>query len=182
LSSTRPCSISIEENEAVIDYALRKRDVQVLDAGLSFGDAGFTRYRDRQFDESLKLSRRVYPHKQNLDGFFICKLKKLSSKIKTKAKNDDEGDADDFENNNEAAEEVEEPVVVPKKKKKLPKPSRVSVAKSFETGGGAQEEVEKVLQQEQGQSERRRGRGRPEAQAQLKMTQTIIHTTCHLPE
>jgi ribosomal RNA methyltransferase Nop2 len=153
------CSISIEENEAVIDYALRKRDVQVLDAGLSFGDAGFTRYRDRQFDESLKLSRRVYPHKQNLDGFFICKLKKLSSKIKTKAKNDDEGDADDFENNNEAAEEVEEPVVVPKKKKKLPKPSRVSVAKSLKQEAEPKKKSKKFFNKNKGKAKGGEGAG-----------------------
>jgi ribosomal RNA methyltransferase Nop2 len=143
----------------VIDYALRKRDVQVLDAGLSFGDAGFTRYRDRQFDESLKLSRRVYPHKQNLDGFFICKLKKLSSKIKTKAKNDDEGDADDFENNNEAAEEVEEPVVVPKKKKKLPKPSRVSVAKSLKQEAEPKKKSKKFFNKNKGKAKGGEGAG-----------------------
>jgi ribosomal RNA methyltransferase Nop2 len=41
------CSISVEENEEVVNYALRKRHVKVVDSGLTFGVEGFTRFRDK---------------------------------------------------------------------------------------------------------------------------------------
>eukprot|EP00026_Physarum_polycephalum_P004453 Phypoly_transcript_04472.p1 GENE.Phypoly_transcript_04472~~Phypoly_transcript_04472.p1 ORF type:complete len:487 (+),score=97.68 Phypoly_transcript_04472:534-1994(+) len=77
------CSISVEENEAIVDKALKKRFVKVVDSGLEFGKEGFTRYRGKAFHPSLKLSRRYYPHAHNIDGFFVCKLHKFANGIRT---------------------------------------------------------------------------------------------------
>lgn len=71
------CSITVEENEQVVQYALSKRpNVRVVDTGLTFGVEAFTNYMGKTFEPKIKLARRFYPHKYNIDGFFVCKLKK----------------------------------------------------------------------------------------------------------
>ena len=78
------CSVLVEENEAIVDYALRKRpNVKVVDADLAFGKEGFVNHSGKRFHPSLKLTRRYYPHTHNLDGFYVARLKKMSNVVPT---------------------------------------------------------------------------------------------------
>ena len=72
------CSIAAEENEGVVDYILKRRFVKIVETGLPVDKEGITKYEDMRFDQRVRLSRRVYPHMHNMDGFFIAKF------IKTK--------------------------------------------------------------------------------------------------
>ncbi|RWA09374.1 hypothetical protein EKO27_g5743 [Xylaria grammica] len=64
------CSVSVEENEMVVQYALKKRpNVRLVSTELPFGKEGFTAYQGKTFE--------FYPHTLNLDGFFVAKFHKI---------------------------------------------------------------------------------------------------------
>lgn len=100
------CSVTVEENEGVVEYALRKRpNVRLVETGLTFGREGFTSYRGKRFNEKMKFTRRFYPHMYNVDGFFVAKLKKIAPTPKA-------GDAEKVSQEKED-EEMEEEDSVP---------------------------------------------------------------------
>ena len=75
------CSIAVEENEWVVDYALRTRYVKLVEIGMSeeVGEAGLTKHKHLRFHPSLNLTRRIYPHVHNMDGFYVAKFKKFAN-------------------------------------------------------------------------------------------------------
>ena len=109
------CSVSVFENEEVVQYALQKRDIQIIDSGLeaNLGSPGFVRYQQKRFHPSMGLCRRLYPHTVNMDGFFVCKIKKLSDKTKGV----DTGDEEET-NANDATKETEVETDIPVEEKK----------------------------------------------------------------
>ncbi|GAA5921448.1 hypothetical protein JCM3775_003052 [Rhodotorula graminis] len=77
------CSVTTEENEAVVSYALRKRShIKLVDTGLPFGKEGFKSFRGKQFGKGIELTRRFYPHVQNVDGFYVAKFAILAKEKK----------------------------------------------------------------------------------------------------
>lgn len=81
------CSFAVEENEGVIDYAIRKLNVKVLDCNLEVENKTITRFKGKVYSDKVKKCVRVLPHVHNLDGFFIAKLQKLKAKETGSTKN-----------------------------------------------------------------------------------------------
>lgn len=75
------CSVAPEENEIVLDNILQKYPLSVesIDiAGLENLDEGMTFYKGHKLHPSLHKTRRVWPHKHGMEGFFIARLKKTA--------------------------------------------------------------------------------------------------------
>ena len=114
------CTISVEENEWVIDYALKHRYVKCIETGLEIGEPGFVQFREKHFHPSIANTRRIYPHIHEIDGFFIAKLKKYSDgpklkgdgekkeEKKNKKEKKDKKEKKEIEYDNEIMEEEEE--------------------------------------------------------------------------
>lgn len=72
------CSFAPEENEEIIDYALQRSSIRIIETGLPVGEPGFTHPFNTELDSSLRFARRFYPNLHQMEGFFICKLEKLA--------------------------------------------------------------------------------------------------------
>jgi len=112
------CSVSVFENEEVVNYALQKRDIKIVESGLEFGKPGFVRYQQQRFHPSVALTRRFYPHVHNMDGFYVAKIVKLSDRKPEDSLEPEEGEEEAVP----VQQKKEEKALTQKKRKKhLPK-------------------------------------------------------------
>jgi 16S rRNA C967 or C1407 C5-methylase (RsmB/RsmF family) len=68
------CSFAPEENEAMVDRAVKEFGVRVEPIG--FGSEGIGSFAGADFHPSVKNARRFYPHLHDTTGFFIARLRK----------------------------------------------------------------------------------------------------------
>ena len=141
------CSISVEENEWVIDYALKHRFVKLVETGLEVGESGLANYKEKRFHPSLKLCKRIYPHVHNMDGFFVAKLRKFANGVKS------------VESISTAAEEQKVKAKEKAKKQKLNQKKKALKKKSKEFKKGKEEE--KVSEQKVTESKKAKKKDKP---------------------
>lgn len=69
------CSMEPEEDEMVIDWAIKTLKLKVLEANC-IGDNGLTNVLGKALDSSVSRCKRLWPHKTGTQGFFIARLTK----------------------------------------------------------------------------------------------------------
>ena len=70
------CTFAPEENEAVLDHALRETDCDLVAFDLPVETApGVTEWEGETYDDRVELAHRVYPHHNDTGGFFCAKLR-----------------------------------------------------------------------------------------------------------
>ncbi len=73
------CTLTIEENEFVINKVLEKYPVELIEFKIDIPhQPGFTEFNNYKFHPSLSLTKRILPWKIKSEGFFISKLKKIA--------------------------------------------------------------------------------------------------------
>lgn len=71
------CTLSVEENEMVIDKILLKYPVEIEEINLPVpAHPAFTSYKGVEFSKSISKAVRILPWEINSDGFFLVKLRK----------------------------------------------------------------------------------------------------------
>lgn len=77
------CTHSPEENEEIINHLLEKFDIEILNFNLPVKSRpGITEWKNKKFSNEIKKAKRLYHHDNDMEGFFLCKIKKRSDKIK----------------------------------------------------------------------------------------------------
>jgi len=75
------CTHSPEENEFILDFLINQFDIEVQEIDLPLKlRPGLCEWQGKSINKEVCKSRRLYPQDNNTEGFFLCKIKKLSEK------------------------------------------------------------------------------------------------------
>ncbi len=79
------CTLTLEENELVVERILEKYPVELMDIELPVkSHQGFIKYGDRKLNPELAKTRRIIPWEINSEGFFIAKFRKTGETVPSK--------------------------------------------------------------------------------------------------
>ncbi|OGJ21045.1 hypothetical protein A3K73_07195 [Candidatus Pacearchaeota archaeon RBG_13_36_9] len=73
------CTHSPEENELNIQYLIENFDLKIEESQLPIKTRpGLVEWQGEKLNEKMKYAHRIYPQDNNTEGFFLCKMKKIS--------------------------------------------------------------------------------------------------------
>ncbi len=71
------CTLTLEENELVVNKILRKYPVELVEINLPVKSVpGFTEYNGEALNPELRKTHRIIPWENDSEGFFVCKFVK----------------------------------------------------------------------------------------------------------
>ncbi len=76
------CTFAPEENEAVVDYVLKKTEyceLEQISIDHIQGIPGLTFWKEKEYDTAVKRTIRIYPFHNGTNGFFIAKFVKIKN-------------------------------------------------------------------------------------------------------
>lgn len=80
------CSFAPEENEMIVNYLLKKfesnAEVEPVQLDINNSQSGFTQWNGKHLNDSIHNAIRILPN-NIMDGFFICKIRKINSTIRS---------------------------------------------------------------------------------------------------
>jgi NOL1/NOP2/sun family putative RNA methylase len=69
------CTYNPEENEAVVQFLLARRDAELLPIRTGTDhEPGLAQWRNEKYDEQLERAARIYPHRVDSVGFFMARI------------------------------------------------------------------------------------------------------------
>jgi len=74
------CTHAPEENEEIVDYILKEfeGEIEIVSFELPLKTReGLTNWEGKNYNEKVKLAKRVYPQDNNTEGFFIAKFRRI---------------------------------------------------------------------------------------------------------